>query len=95
MGDLGNVHWRKQILEAYTSTSGKPIEHLDYFNVIVYMKLLASTVIAFRFGPEELGLRPEALELKGQLPIYKGLSQQIRNITGLTVQELENVLERM
>jgi aminoglycoside phosphotransferase (APT) family kinase protein len=95
MGDLGNVHWGKQIFEAYASDSNHSIKHLDYFNVIVYMKLLASTVISFMFGPQELGLRPEALELKQQLPIYKQLSQRIRNITGLTVPELQDVLERI
>lgn len=96
MGDLGNADWGKQILKAYASDSNGPIEHLDYFHVIVTMKLLASTVISFTFSPEELGLRPEALELtKEQLSIYKQLSHRIRNITGLTVPELEDVLERI
>jgi len=96
MGDLGNADWGKHIFNTYTSDSNDPIEHLDYFNVIVYMKLLASTVISFTFNPKELGLRPEALELtKKQLSIYKQLSQRLRNITGLTVPELENVLERI
>jgi aminoglycoside phosphotransferase (APT) family kinase protein len=82
MGDLGNPDWRKQISDAYASSSDGPIENLDYFNVIVSMKLLASTVIAFTFSPEEVGLRPQAVELsKEQLSIYKQLSQQLRNIT--------------
>jgi hypothetical protein len=60
------------------------------------MKLLASTVISFTFSPEELGLRPEVVELtKEQLSIYKQLSQWMRKITGLTVPELEDVLERI
>ena len=96
MGDLGNLDWGKQIFNAYASDSNGPIEHLDYFNVIVYMKLLASTVISFTFGPKELGLRPEVLELtKEQLSIYKQLSQRIRNITSITVPELEDILERI
>jgi Predicted aminoglycoside phosphotransferase len=96
MGDLGNLDWKKQISDAYVSAFDHLIEHLDYFNVIVSMKLLASTVIAFTFSPEEVGLRPEAVEIsKEQLSIYKQLSQQIRDITGLTVPELEGVLERI
>jgi hypothetical protein len=56
------------------------------------MKLLASTIISFTFSSEEPGLRPEAVELtKEQLPI----SQRIRTITGLTVPELKDVLERI
>jgi aminoglycoside phosphotransferase (APT) family kinase protein len=96
MGDLGNPDWGKQILSGYASDSNHPIDHLDYFNVLVTMKLLASAVISFHVGPEELGLRPDVLKLtKEQLSIYKQLSQRIRNITGLTLPELEDVLERI
>jgi aminoglycoside phosphotransferase (APT) family kinase protein len=96
MGDFGTPAWGKQILNAYISHSNHPIEHIDYFHVIASMKLLASTVISFTFSPEELGLRPEVVELtKEQLSIYKKLSQWMRKITGLTVPELEDVLERI
>src|SRR5215208_3967088 len=95
MGDLGNPAWKEKILEAYTVDSNAPIQDLDYFHVIVTMKLLASTVISFKFGSETLGLRPEALQLtKEQISIYKQLAQRIRTITGLTVPELESWLER-
>lgn len=96
MGDLGNPDWKKQIFDAYASISDGSIDHLDYFHVIVSMKLLASTVIAFTFSPEHIGLRPQAVELsKEQLSIYKHLTQRIRNITGLSVPELEDVLGRI
>ena len=96
MGDLGNADWGKQILHAYTLDGNHPIEDLDYFNVLVSMKLLASTLIAWRFSPEELGLRPEAVQLtKGQVSIYRQLSQRIRTIAGLTVPEVEDMFERM
>jgi Ser/Thr protein kinase RdoA (MazF antagonist) len=96
MGDFGNPAWGNQILHAYASQSHRPVEDLDYFHVIVGMKLLASTVISFAFGPAELGLRPEAIELtKEQLLIYRQISRRIRTITGLTVPEWEDVFERM
>ena len=96
MGDLGNPAWKKQIFNAYVSDVNCPVEQLDYFNVIVYMKLLASTVIAFTFGPEELGLRPDAITLTGeQLKVYKHLARRLRNITGCGIPELEYVLERI
>lgn len=96
MGDLGKATWRAPILDAYAAHFNTPIEHLDYFNAIVYMKLLASTVISFTFNPQELGLRSETLTLtREQLLIYKQLSQRLRNITGLTIPELDNVLERI
>jgi hypothetical protein len=94
MGDLGNPDWGKQIFEAYVSDINGAVEQLDFFNAIVYMKLLASTVIAFTFGSEEVGLRPDAITLtRAQLAIYKQLAQRLQNITGLTIVELTNVLE--
>jgi hypothetical protein len=94
MGDLGNAEWGKEIFNAYASDSNGPIENLDYFNVIVYMKLLASAVISFDFNPKELGLRPEAVTVtKRQLSIYEQLSQRVHNITGIKVPELENMLD--
>jgi aminoglycoside phosphotransferase (APT) family kinase protein len=96
MRDFGNATWGQPIWNAYASHSNLPIEHLDYFDVIVSMKLLASTVLSFVHRPAELGLRPEAVQLtKEHLSIYKQISQRIRTITGLTIPELENVLERM
>src|SRR4030095_10282616 len=95
MGDLGNADWGKQILNAYASEFNIPTEQLDYFNVIAYMKLLASTIIAFTYGPDEVGLRPDTIQLtKEQLSTYRQFSQRLRNITGITVPELENVLNR-
>lgn len=96
MGDLGNPDWGKQIFNAYASGFNNPIQQLDYFNVIVYMKLLASTVISFTFDSEGIGLRPEAVKLtKEQLSTYKQIYQRIQNVTGLNVPELEDVLERI
>lgn len=94
MGDFGNPAWGKQILDTYASHSHQPIEYIDYFHVLVIMKLLASTVISTTFSPEELGLRPETAKVtKEQLPIYEQLSQRIQTSTGLNVPELEAVLE--
>jgi hypothetical protein len=72
------------------------LDQLEYFNVIVYMKLLASTVIAVTFSPEEVGLRPDAITLtREQLAVYKQIAQRLRDITGLSIVELPNVLARM
>jgi aminoglycoside phosphotransferase (APT) family kinase protein len=95
MGDFGNPEWRKQILRAYASHSNQPMEQIDYFGVIVIMKLLASTTVSFLFGPEEVGLRPETLETaRRQISIYHRLYQRLRTITGLTVPELGAVFEK-
>lgn len=93
MGDFGRADWARQILDAYTAASDVPIDHLDYFNVLVYMKLLASTVISVHFSPQELGMRPETIESwKGQISIYRQLSHKMKSITGVLVPELETML---
>jgi aminoglycoside phosphotransferase (APT) family kinase protein len=94
MGDLGNMDWKNQILAAYAAHSNEPIQHLEYFHAIVSMKLLGSTVISFLFSPEELGLQPATVKLtKEQLSIYRLLARQLRELTGVPLPELEDVLE--
>ena len=96
MGDLGNPNWKSGILNAYIAEFKSPVENLDYFNVIVYMKLLASAVISVSFNPEEIGLQSGSVDaIKAQLPIYKQLREQIQNITGITVPELDNMLNTL
>jgi hypothetical protein len=93
MGDFGNPAWAKYILDAYKSSSNISVEDLDYFNVIVYTKLLASTVISFLASPEDLNMRSETLEaMKKQTAIFKVLAGRIYNITGITIPELEAIL---
>jgi len=96
MGDLGNPEWGRQILHAYTTDRKSSPDQLEYFQVLVYMKLLASTVIAFTFGPQEVGLTSGAVRLtREQRTVYKQLAQRLRHLTGLTIPELLDVLERI
>ena len=96
MGDLGNPAWGRQIFNAYVAAMNSSPDQLEYFNVIVYMKLLASTVIAFTFSPEDVGLRSDAITLTSeQRVVYKQLAQRLRDLTGLTIPELTQVLERI
>lgn len=96
MGDFGQAEWGKEILNAYAASVQLSIQDLDYFNVIVYTKLLADAVVAFTFDPVALGLQPGTIEAtRRQLPIYRELSKRLHNITGIRVPELENMLENI
>jgi aminoglycoside phosphotransferase (APT) family kinase protein len=96
MGDFGQPHWGERILQAYNLAAKNPVEKLDYFNVITYTKLLASTVISLRTSPKELGMRPEAVEsIQQQAPILDTLSRRIQNITGLSIPEVETALSQI
>ncbi len=96
MGDFGQPHWGEQILQAYSLAAKDPVEKLDYFNVITYTKLLASTIISLRTSPKELGMRPETVEsIQQQAPILDMLSRRIQNITGLSIPEVETALSQI
>jgi aminoglycoside phosphotransferase (APT) family kinase protein len=93
MGDYGQPHWGECILRVYSLAARHPIEKLDYFNVITYTKLLASTIISLRTSPRELGMRPEtAQSVQQQAPIIEQLSRRIQQITGVRIPEAESVL---
>jgi aminoglycoside phosphotransferase (APT) family kinase protein len=95
MGDFGQPGWGERILHAYRRAASYPVEGLDYFNVITYTKLLASTIISLKTSPKELGMRPEtALSVNQQVPILRKLSQRIQDITGLTVPEVRAALSQ-
>jgi len=96
MGDLGQRRWGEDILQAYALAAGKPVEHLGYFSVISYSKLLASSVISLKTSPIELGIRPETVEsTRRQAPILRELSHRIQHITGVAVPEVETALSEI
>jgi aminoglycoside phosphotransferase (APT) family kinase protein len=96
MGDFGRPQWGDSILRAYEIEARQRVERLDYFNVITYAKFLASTVISMRAGPEGLGLRPETVaSARRQAPALHRLAGRLRDITGITVPEVEVALHRI
>lgn len=95
MGDYGQPGWREVILQGYQSAADWAVEQLDYFNVITYAKLLASTVISLKTSPQELGMRAEtAASAKNRAPVLARLSERIRAITGLTIPEVADILDQ-
>jgi aminoglycoside phosphotransferase (APT) family kinase protein len=93
MGDFGQPEWGDRILHSYEHARGGAVEDLDYFNLLSYTKLLSSNVISLRNSPKELGLRFETAQtLSQQRSLLVMLSQRIRRITGLTIPEVESLL---
>ena len=93
MGDFGQPAWSEQILQAYRRAAGYPVDQLDYFNVLTWTKLLASRIIGLKTDPAQLGMRPEtAQSLEQQRPVLKLLSERIRDLTGLTVSEVDTLV---
>jgi aminoglycoside phosphotransferase (APT) family kinase protein len=94
MGDFGQPAWGERILHSYELASENKVEDLDYFNIINYTKLLSSSMISLRNSPGELGMRSETAQtIEQQRPMLLMLSQRIRRITGLSIPEVERVLD--
>lgn len=96
MGDNGGPGWYEKILDAYNRAARQPVLQLDYFNVISYLKLLASTVISLKVGPEKLGMRPQSDESRKEQKMYlRNLSLRLKNVTDLTVPEIQTTLNQI
>jgi aminoglycoside phosphotransferase (APT) family kinase protein len=96
MGDHGQPEWGERILQAYSLAARGPVANLGYFNVITYIKLVASTVISLRTSPEKLGMRPQTVEsIRQQAPVLRELSRRIQTITGITVPYIETALNQI
>ena len=93
MSDYGQASWGEQILKAYCQASEQPVEHLDYFYVMTYLKLLSSTIISLKSGPDKLGMRPETLKsMKEQATSLRRLFERIQDLTQLSFSGVENAL---
>ncbi len=93
MGDLGQPRWGDRILQAYTQAFAKSVEDLDYFKVMSYTKLLASTAISLRTSPKELGMRPETVKsVEQQAPLLSMSSERIEQLTGIRIPEVKAFL---
>lgn len=57
MGDFGTSIWVPDILMAYVANTAVPIEQMEDFKVLSYLRLFTNMVISFAFSPKELGLR--------------------------------------
>jgi aminoglycoside phosphotransferase (APT) family kinase protein len=96
MGDHGRPEWGERILQAYGRAAACPPDDLTYFSVIAFAKLLASRVICLKAGPEQLGLHPGTADAtRAELPILRKLSQRVRDITGITIPEVESALSHI
>jgi aminoglycoside phosphotransferase (APT) family kinase protein len=96
MGDHGKPGWREKLLIAYSAASGHTIPNLEYFDVMCYLKLLASTVVSIKVGMEKLGMRPENEDTRKEQAIYlRQFADRLHNVTGLTIPEVEAALKQL
>ncbi len=86
MGEFGNAGWGEHIRNTYEMQRGEVSRDMEYFNVIVYMKMLGSVAVSYLFDPKEVGLRPEMARVtKDQLSMYEKYARRIAETTGIKI----------
>ena len=96
MGNYGNPEYRNIILREYSRFAGQPIEHIELFDVLAYVRRLLSMVVLLGSGAEKVGMRPDAVAyMKQQKGHFQAIYSRLQAITGMTVPEVEVALETM
>jgi aminoglycoside phosphotransferase (APT) family kinase protein len=97
---LASTFWdpslRETILSAYESISGSEVRDYEYFEVLSVLRRLTDLAVSLTSGAEEMGMRPEAVELMREA---EGHIQRVYDIliarTGLRIPEFEEILESL
>jgi aminoglycoside phosphotransferase (APT) family kinase protein len=88
-----NAAWRDLILQEYERLAGAKVEQVTYFEVAACSKRLGSIAISLAYGPEKLGMRPEAVTMmKLRMGAIKRVYDLLRAWTGISVPEVEMLL---
>jgi len=87
------LEWRERILREYERLAGAPVEQIEYFDVAACFKRLGSVALSLSYGPEKLGMRPEAqADMRQQMGSIKRVYDLLLERTGIKVVEVERLL---
>ena len=85
--------WYERILHEYERLAGAKVEQLAFFEVFACLKRLYSIVASLTYGPETVGMRPEAAAImRQQLGPSKRVYDLLLERTGIQVPEMEELL---
>jgi aminoglycoside phosphotransferase (APT) family kinase protein len=87
------IEWRESILREYERLAGTDVPHIEYFDVAACLKRLGSVAASLSFGPEKLGMRPEAqAKMRQQMGAFQSVYALMLERTGIRVAEVESLL---
>jgi aminoglycoside phosphotransferase (APT) family kinase protein len=88
------LEWRERILREYERLAGGRVEQIEYFEVGACARRVASVAASLLYGPEKLGMRPDAVAMmKREMGAIKGVYELLLERTGIRVAEVERMLE--
>ena len=95
VSSLEGAKWRHRILQEYERLAGAKVEQIAYFEVAACSKRLGSVALSFSYGPEKLGMRPDAVTMmRQQMGALKRVYDLLLERTGIRVAEVEELLAR-
>jgi len=95
VSSLKGAKWRHRILQEYERLAGASAEQIAYFEVAACAKRLGSVVLSLSYGPEKLGMRPDAATMmRQQMGALKRVYDLLLERTGIRVAEVEELLAR-
>ena len=83
---------RDQVLYTYEQVSGQEVEQLASFEVLACLRRLLGVSISLLAGPEQFGMRPEAIAvMQQQIPIHRRVAELLAERTGNRFAYLESL----
>lgn len=87
---------RDVILQSYEATSGQDVEEIEYFEVLASFRRLLDVTSSFDKGADELGMRPEALDLMRETVGHiVRVRDRLEDLTEITIPEIEQFIQRL
>jgi len=88
-----SAEWRDLTLQEYERLAGAQVEQIEYFDVYACAKRLFSVAASLLYGPDKLGMRPDAVTMmKRQMGAMKRVYELLLERTGIRVGEVERLL---
>lgn len=92
-GCVMGMAWRDRILAEYERRAGAPVDEIAYFEALACLRRLLSVAISVHLGPEQLGLRGDAVAtMRSQAPSIRWVYNLLLERTGTAVPEAERLL---
>ena len=92
----GYPELRDLILSEYARLAGKPVEQIEYFDVLAVLRRLVDFSVSLGSGAEAMGMRSETVAImRGRGDHYRQVYAILQDRTGLQIPEIEQLLDSL
>lgn len=92
----GYPELREIILSEYARLAGKPVEQIEFFDVVASLRRLVDFSVSLGSGAEAMGMRPETVAIMRERgDHYRQVYALLQDRTGLHLPEIEQLLNSL